>query len=304
MVCHLLRHSRNYRISLFAMLKKMIHQTRFELPEIEINLEGDVLVFDKPYQCTSFDLVCKVKKYIRQRYFFYHKEHKECTKDTRKNNPIANLCEPCEISCELSGKKKSNNTTITKKIKIGHAGTLDPLATGVMIVCVGSFTKKIEQFQNQEKEYTGTFMLGATTPSFDLEKPVDETFPIEHITEQKILETAQSFLGEQEQIPPHFSAVKVDGKRAYLLARQGVEPEIKPKIITISEFEITRIAFPEVDFRIVCSKGTYVRSIARDFGQKLESGAHLTALRRTKIGEFTVEKAIIPLITECSPTVP
>jgi len=245
MVCHLLCNSRNNRINLFVMLKKMIHQTRFELPELNINLEGDVLVFDKPYQCTSFDLVSKVKKYIRP-----------------------------------------------KKIKVGHAGTLDPLATGVMIVCVGSFTKKIEQFQNQEKEYTGTFMLGTTTPSFDLEKPVDETFPIEHITKEQILEVAQSFVGVQEQVPPHFSAVKVDGKRAYLLARQGVEPEIKPKTITISEFEITSLALPEVNFRIVCSKGTYIRSIARDFGQKLENGAHLTALRRTRIGEFRVENAI------------
>ena len=232
----------------------MIHQTRFELPEIEINLEGDVLVFDKPYQCTSFDLVSKVKKYIRQR------------RDVARNVPT--------------------------KIKIGHAGTLDPLATGVMIVCVGSFTKKIEQFQNQEKEYTGTFLLGATTPSFDLEKPVDNTFPIEHITEKKIHETAKSFIGEQEQTPPHFSAVKVKGKRAYLLARQGKEPEIKPKIITISTFEITKIALPEIDFRIVCSKGTYIRSIARDFGKKLENGAHLSALRRTRIGEFRVEDAI------------
>jgi tRNA pseudouridine55 synthase len=162
-----------------------------------------------------------------------------------------------------------------------------------MIICVGSFTKKIEQYQNQEKEYTGTFMLGATTPSFDLEKPVDETFPVEHITEEKVYETAKSFLGEQEQVPPHFSAVKVDGKRAYLLARQGIEPEIKPKMITISAFDITRIALPEVDFRIVCSKGTYIRSIARDFGHKLESGAHLTALRRTRIGEFRVEEAIV-----------
>jgi tRNA pseudouridine55 synthase len=226
------------------MLKKMIHQTRFDLPELNINLEGDVLIFDKPYQCTSFDLVGKVKRYIR------------------------------------------------KKAKVGHAGTLDPLATGVMIICVGSFTKKIEQYQAQEKEYTGTFCLGATTLSFDLEKPTDETFPIEHITDEKIYETAKSFVGEQEQIPPHFSAVKVDGKRAYLLARQGIEPEIKPKIITIFTFEITRIALPEVDFKIVCSKGTYIRSLARDFGQKLQSGAHLTALRRTRIGEFRVEKAI------------
>ena len=240
----------------------MIHQTRFELPELNINLEGDVLVFDKPYQCTSFDLVSKVKKYIRQ-----------------NNNTVTQNPKP-----EIQNPKP-------RKIKIGHAGTLDPLATGVMIICVGSFTKKIEQYQNQEKEYTGTFMLGATTPSFDLEKPTDETFSIEHITEEKIFETAKSFVREQEQIPPHFSAVKVDGKRAYLLARQGIEPEIKPKMITISTFEITRIALPEADFRIVCSKGTYIRSIARDFGQRLESGAHLTALRRTRIGKFRVEEA-------------
>ena len=226
----------------------MIHDARFELPEIEINIEGDVLVFDKPYQCTSFDLVEKVKKYIRQRY--------------------------------------------QRKIKVGHAGTLDPLASGVMIICVGAFTKKIEQYQAQEKEYSGTFMLGATTPSFDLEKPVNETFPITHISEEKIYKTAQTFVGTQEQIPPHFSAVKVDGKRAYLMAREGKEPEIRPKTITISEFEITRIDFPEVDFKVVCSKGTYIRSLARDFGQKLESGAHLTALRRTRIGKFRVNEAL------------
>jgi tRNA pseudouridine55 synthase len=230
------------------MLKKMIHDARFELPEIEINIEGDILVIDKPYQCTSFDLVEKVKRYIHRKY--------------------------------------------QQKVKVGHAGTLDPLATGVMIICVGSFTKKIEQYQAQEKEYIGTFMLGATTPSFDLEKPVDKIFSIEHITEKQIYDTTQSFLGTQEQIPPHFSAVKVDGKRAYLLAREGKEPEIKPKIITISEFEITRIALPKVDFRIVCSKGTYIRSIARDFGQKLYSGAHLTALRRTRIGVSKVEEAV------------
>ena len=248
MVCRLLQHGRNYSINLFFMLKKMIHDARFELPELNINIEGDVLVFDKPYQCTSFDLVEKVKKYIRRKY--------------------------------------------EKKVKVGHAGTLDPLATGVMIICVGSFTKKIEQYQAQEKEYTGTFMLGATTPSFDLEKPVDEVFPVNHITEKAVYQTAQFFIGEQEQVPPHFSAVKIDGKRAYLLAREGKEPEIKPKKITVSAFEITKIALPEVDFRIVCSKGTYIRSIARDFGQKLASGAHLTALRRTRIGEFKVEEAI------------
>jgi len=242
----------------------MIHQARFELPELHINIEGDVLVFDKPYQCTSFDLVEKVKKYIRQR----NQEEKG------------------------EGRREKGER---RKVKVGHAGTLDPLATGVMIICVGAFTKKIEQYQAQEKEYTGTFMLGATTPCFDLEKPVNETFPTEHITEEQIYITARTFLGEQEQIPPHFSAVKIDGKRAYLLARQGETPEIKPKSITISAFEITRIALPEVNFRIVCSKGTYIRSIARDFGQKLKSGAHLTALRRTRIGEFRVEEAIVLL---------
>ena len=249
------------------MVKKMIHQARFELPEIDINIEGDVLAFDKPYQCTSFDLVEKVKKYIRQQ-------------EWRKEEDLG----------DFHG--RPNTEPKRRKVKVGHAGTLDPLATGVMIICVGSFTKKIEQYQAREKEYTGTFMLGATTPSFDLEKPVDETFPVDHITEVQIYGVTQSFLGTQEQIPPHFSAVKVDGKRAYLLARQGKEPEIKPKIITISDFEITRIALPEVGFRVVCSKGTYIRSIARDFGQKLESGAHLTALRRIRIGEFRVEEAI------------
>ena len=245
----------------------MIHQARFDLPEMNINIEGDVLVFDKPYQCTSFDLVEKVKKHIRQQ-------------EGIKGESRGDLHD------------RQNTDPKRKKVKVGHAGTLDPLATGVMIICVGSFTKKIEQYQAQEKEYTGTFMLGATTPSFDLEKPVDETFPIEHITEERIYSVAQSFVGTQEQIPPHFSAVKVDGKRAYSLARAGETPEIKPKPITISAFEITRIAMPEVDFRIVCSKGTYIRSIARDFGKKLESGAHLTALRRTRIGEFWVEKVI------------
>ena len=278
MVCHLLLHRRNPCISIFFMVKKMIHQARFELPELNINIEGDVLVFDKPYQCTSFDLVEKVKKYIRQQENRKHEDAKaECRGDLY-GRPNA---EP----------KERNEKR--KKVKVGHAGTLDPLATGVMIICVGAFTKKIEQYQAQEKEYTGTFMLGATTPCFDLEKPVDEIFPTEHITEEQIYNTARTFLGEQEQIPPHFSAVKIDGKRAYLLARQGKEPEIKPKTITISAFEITRIALPEVDFRIVCSKGTYIRSIARDFGQKLKSGAHLTALRRTRIGEFRVEEAIV-----------
>jgi len=265
----------------------MIHQARFELPEIDINLEGDVLVFDKPYQCTSFDLVSKVKMYVRQKY-----QDAEGRKQKAESYYI-----PLQ-SIEGVPEGRGSLYQKPKKIKVGHAGTLDPLATGVMIICVGSFTKKIEQYQAQEKEYTGTFMLGTTTPSFDLEKPVDEFFPIEHITEEKIYQAAQSFLGEQEQIPPYFSAVKVDGKRAYLLAREGKEPDIKPKKVNILEFKITRISLPEVDFRIVCSKGTYIRSIARDFGKKLESGAHLTSLRRARIGEFCVEDAIQVRFTE------
>jgi len=277
----------------------MIHQARFELPEMNINLEGDLLVFDKPYQCTSFDLVEKVKGYIRQQEAESRKqkaEKNEGTKEQRSEGIDDRTLSAVEAETGWGSKRVPEGRECVskkqKKVKVGHAGTLDPLATGVMIICIGSFTKKIEQYQNQEKEYTGTFMLGATTPSFDLEKPIDETFSTEHITEEKIYETAKSFVGEQEQVPPHFSAVKVDGKRAYLFARQGIEPEIKPKKITISTFEITRIAVPEVDFRIICSKGTYIRSIARDFGQKLESGAHLTALRRTRVGEHNLAKAI------------
>ena len=174
----------------------------------------------------------------------------------------------------------------TKKVKIGHAGTLDPLATGLLIVCVGKFTKKIEEYQAQEKEYTGTFYLGATTPCFDKEKEIDNYYPIDHITQEDIYKAAEAFLGEQEQVPPMFSALKVNGVRAYEFARDNKEIELKSRKITIKEFEITRIDLPEVDFRIVCSKGTYIRSIARDFGYYLNSGAYLTALCRTRIGEY------------------
>jgi len=184
------------------------------------------------------------------------------------------------------------------KLKIGHAGTLDPLATGLLIVCTGKFTKRIEEFQAQEKEYTGTFVLGATTPCYDMEKPVDKEFPTNHITENAILETAKTFVGEQMQVPPIFSAVKIAGKRAYDYARQAQDVEIKAKPILIKEFEITRIAMPEVDFRIVCSKGTYIRSIARDFGEKLQSGAYLSALRRTRIGSFLVKNSDNTLILD------
>ncbi len=179
-----------------------------------------------------------------------------------------------------------------KKIKIGHAGTLDPLATGLLLVCTGKFTKRITELQGQAKEYTGTFYIGATTPSYDLETEIDQTFPTEHVTDDIIRETVNQFLGEIDQKPPVFSAIKKDGIRLYEHARNGVEVEIATRKTTIHEFEITRIALPEVDFRIVCSKGTYIRSIAYDFGKALSSGAHLTALRRTKIGDYNVENGL------------
>lgn len=230
------------------MLKKIIHEAQFELPEMDINPEGDVLLVDKPYRCTSFDVVGKVRQFIKRKYQL--------------------------------------------KVKVGHAGTLDPLATGLLIICVGRFTKQIDNYQAQEKEYTGTFRLGATTPSFDLEKPVDATFPFDHITSELVEEVKQRFMGEIEQVPPQFSAVRLGGRRAYELAREGEEVAITPRQVSIPTFDITRCELPDIDFRIVCSKGTYIRSIARDFGFELNSGAHLTALRRTRIGDFGVDNAI------------
>ena len=179
-----------------------------------------------------------------------------------------------------------------KKIKVGHAGTLDPLATGLLIICTGKMTKQINEFQAQEKEYTGTFHLGATTPSYDLETEVNEEYPTAHITSKSIESVTQSFLGEINQKPPIFSAIKKDGKRLYDIARKGETTEIQSRKVTISAFDITRIAMPEVDFRVSCSKGTYIRSLANDFGIALDSGAHLSALRRTRIGEFSVENAL------------
>ncbi|PBQ31806.1 tRNA pseudouridine(55) synthase TruB [Sphingobacteriaceae bacterium] len=218
---------------------------------------GEVLLIDKPYTWSSFQAVNKLKHAI-------------------KNHP----------SFMVDGQKI--------KPKIGHAGTLDPLATGLLIVCTGKKTKTINDLMGMEKEYTGTFLLGATTPCYDLEKPVDHTYPTEHITTEAILETAKSFMGIQQQVPPLFSAVMVDGKRAYELARAGVETELKSREIELKEFEITAIRFPEIDFRIVCSKGTYIRSIARDFGLALKSGAHLTNLCRTRIGSFNLKDAVTP----------
>lgn len=192
-------------------------------------------------------------------------------------------------------KRKYN---LPKKFKIGHAGTLDPLATGLLIICTGKFTKKIIEIQAQTKEYTGTISVGATTPSYDLETEVDANFPINHIDEELIQQTAKKFIGEIDQKPPVFSAIKKDGKRLYEHARAGEEVEIQSRKTTIYEFEITRIALPEIDFRVQCSKGTYIRSLAFDFGVALKSGAHLTALRRTKIGDYSVENAVTPEIFE------
>ena len=183
---------------------------------------------------------------------------------------------------------------LPKKFKIGHAGTLDPLATGLLIICTGKFTKKITEIQAQVKEYTGTIVLGATTPSYDLETEVDAIFPTNHITEAIILETTNQFLGEIDQKPPVFSAIKKDGKRLYEHAREGEEVEIQSRKTTIYEFEITRVQLPEVDFRVKCSKGTYIRSLAYDFGLALQSGGHLSKLRRTKIGDYNVENAVSP----------
>lgn len=179
-----------------------------------------------------------------------------------------------------------------KKIKVGHAGTLDPLATGLLIICTGKQTKEIHIYQGQEKEYTGTFTIGATTPSYDLETEIDKTYPTEHITEALLQETTKQFIGEIQQKPPIFSAIKKDGKRLYELARKGETTEINARTVTISEFEITKINLPEIEFRVVCSKGTYIRSLAYDFGLALNSGAHLSELRRTKIGDFSVDKGL------------
>jgi len=206
---------------------------------------GQILLFDKPLEWTSFQLVNKVRWLIRSH---------------------------CGI----------------KKIKVGHAGTLDPLATGLLIICTGKFTKRIQELQGQEKEYTGTFTLGATTPSYDLETEVDNTFPIDHLNEEVLNNAIPQFLGEIEQYPPVFSALKKDGKRLYEYARKGEEVKIDSRKVSISSFTLTRINLPEVDFQVRCSKGTYIRSLAHDFGKAVKSGAHLSDLRRTKIGDFNV----------------
>lgn len=178
-----------------------------------------------------------------------------------------------------------------KKIKVGHAGTLDPLADGLLIICTGRFTKKIDEYQAEEKEYTGTFRVGATTPSYDLEHEINKEYPFGHITPELIMEAVGSLTGEIQQVPPLFSAIKIDGRRAYKFARKERDITLDARPVTISEFEITGIELPDVHFRIVCSKGTYIRSLARDFGEALQSGAHLVSLRRTRIGRFKLSEA-------------
>jgi tRNA pseudouridine55 synthase len=206
---------------------------------------GEILLINKPYGWTSFQVVKKIK-------------------------------------------------WVTRAKRVGHAGTLDPLATGLLLVCTEGSTRKIQELQEQEKEYTGTITLGNTTPSYDLETEANAFFPTEHITEAQILEKTADFTGVISQLPPVFSAIKVDGKRAYKLAREGVATEMKPREITIKEFEITKIALPEIQFRVVCSKGTYIRSLAHDFARALGSGGHLSALCRTRIGEHRLENAVTP----------
>jgi tRNA pseudouridine55 synthase len=218
---------------------------------------GEVLLIDKPYTWSSFQAVNKVKHAIKQ--------HPSLIVDGVKVKP-----------------------------KVGHAGTLDPLATGLLIVCTGKKTKTINDLMGMEKEYTGTFLLGATTPCYDLEKEIDQTFPTELITIEAIKKAAIDLTGIQQQVPPIFSALLINGKRAYELARAGEEVEMKSREIDIKEFEITDVSMPTVSFRIVCSKGTYIRSIARDFGLALNSGAHLIKLCRTRIGDFKLEYAVTP----------
>ncbi|MCH1608791.1 MAG: tRNA pseudouridine(55) synthase TruB [Flavobacteriaceae bacterium] len=181
-----------------------------------------------------------------------------------------------------------------KKIKVGHAGTLDPLATGLLVLCTGKMTKKIQEIQGLEKMYTGTITLGATTPSYDLETPFDQHFPIDHITPEQLVSTRAQFVGAIAQYPPIFSAIKKEGKRLYEFARNGEKVEIQPRTVHIKSFELTQISPPTVNFEVCCSKGTYIRSLAHDYGKALESGGYLSALRRTSIGQYEVNNALSP----------
>ena len=212
--------------------------------KIEDFIEGQLLLVNKPYKWTSFDVVGKLRNAFK---------------------PL--------------------------KLKVGHAGTLDPLATGLLIICTGKMTKLIDSYQSQDKEYTGTLVLGATTPSYDLETEVDQTFDISQIDEAQIKGTCNQFVGDIQQYPPAHSAIKIDGERLYEKARRGEEVALRLRNVTISEFEITEINLPEISFRVKCSKGTYIRSLVNDFGKALNNGAYLSKLRRTKSGEYTIENA-------------
>ena len=206
--------------------------------------EGELLLINKPYKWTSFDVVGKIRNSFK---------------------PL--------------------------KLKVGHAGTLDPLATGLLLICTGKLTKKIDEFQAQEKEYTGTMVIGAGTPSYDLETEIDSTFDTSHLNDELIRANCAQFIGDLDQYPPAHSAIKVDGERLYMKARRGEQVELKTRKVHISEFEISRIELPEVDFRVVCSKGTYIRSLVHDFGKVLSNAAHLKSLRRTKSGDYNVAEA-------------
>jgi tRNA pseudouridine55 synthase len=206
--------------------------------------EGELLLINKPYKWTSFDVVGKIRNSLK---------------------PL--------------------------KLKVGHAGTLDPLATGLLLLCTGKLTKQIDTFQAQEKEYTGTMILGATTPSFDMETVVDQEFSLANLSDDKIYAATAAFQGDIQQYPPAHSAVKVNGERLYMKARRGEETELRLRFVSVPVFEITRIQLPEVDFRIVCSKGTYIRSIISDFGKSLDNGAYLSKLIRTRSGDFLLKNA-------------
>ncbi len=221
----------------------MSEKTNRIFPEFNFT-EGELLLINKPYKWTSFDVVGKIRNSFK---------------------PL--------------------------KLKVGHAGTLDPLATGLLIICTGKMTKKIDEFQAQTKEYTGTMILGANTPSYDLETDINETFDISNINEEAIKANTSQFTGDLDQYPPAHSAIKVGGERLYMKARRGENVELKTRKVNISQFEITRIELPEVDFRVICSKGTYIRSLVHDFGRSLNNAAYLKSLRRTKSGDYDVENA-------------
>ena len=232
---------------------------------------GELILINKPYRWTSFDVVNKVRNTIKK----IPATKPETLNLTDKNRDFASL-----------GKPQTSN------LKVGHAGTLDPLATGLLIICTGKLTKEIDNYQAKEKEYTGTFFLGATTPSFDLETKIDHQFETSHLDDKLIIEAAKKFKGKISQTPPSHSAVKIGGQRAYKKARKGHDIKLEPKEIFIHEFEIIKIELPLIYFRTLCSKGTYIRALANDFGKALNSGAYLASLCRTKIGEFKVEDAM------------